>query len=141
MLTLATANRIIAAALEKGAELGLKPLTVVVLDASGTPRAMQSQDGSSVLRHKIAHGKAFGAVGLGIGSRAIFKRAQEQPFFVDAVATASGGALIPVPGGVLMRDGEGMLLGAVGVTGDTSDNDEAAAVYGIEQAGLFAEPG
>jgi uncharacterized protein GlcG (DUF336 family) len=141
MLTLATANRIIAAALEKGAELGLKPLTVVVLDASGTPRAMQSQDGSSVLRHKIAHGKAFGAVGLGIGSRAIFKRAQEQPFFVDAVATASGGTLIPVPGGVLMRDGEGMLLGAVGVTGDTSDNDEAAAVYGIEQAGLFAEPG
>jgi hypothetical protein len=85
---------------------------------------MQSQDGSSVLRHKIAHGKAFGAVGLGIGSRAIFKRAQEQPFFVDAVATASGGALIPVPGGVLIRDCDGTLLGAVGVTGDTSDNDE-----------------
>jgi uncharacterized protein GlcG (DUF336 family) len=141
MLTLATANRIIAAALGKATELGLKPLTVTVLDSSGTPRAMQSQDGSSVLRHKIAHGKAFGAVGLGIGSRAIFKRAQEQPFFVDAVATASGGALIPVPGGVLIRDSDGTLLGAVGVTGDTSDNDEAAAVYGIEQAGLVPDPG
>jgi uncharacterized protein GlcG (DUF336 family) len=104
-------------------------------------RAMQSQDGSSVLRHKIAHGKAFGAVGLGIGSRAIFKRAQEQPFFVDAVATASGGELIPVPGGVLIRDRDGTLLGAVGVTGDTSDNDEAAAIYGIEQAKFVPDPG
>jgi uncharacterized protein GlcG (DUF336 family) len=141
MLTLATANRIIAAALEKAAELGLKPLTVTVLDSSGTPRAMQSQDGSSVLRHKIAHGKAFGAVGLGIGSRAIFRRAQEQPFFVDAVATASGGELIPVPGGVLIRDTDGTLLGAVGVTGDTSDNDEAAAIYGIQQASLVPDPG
>jgi uncharacterized protein GlcG (DUF336 family) len=141
MLSLAIANQIIAAAFARGAELGLKPLTVTVLDAAGTPRAMQSQDGSSLLRHKIAHGKAFGAVGLGMGSRAIFTRAQEQPYFIDAIATLSGGALVPVPGGVLVRDKDGTLLGAVGVTGDTSDNDEAVAIYGIEQAGFVAHPG
>ena len=141
MLTLSAASRIISGVFEKGAELGLKPLTVVVLDAAGIPRAMLSQDGSSALRHKIAHGKAFGAVGLGIGSRAIFKRAQEQPFFIDAVATAAGGALIPVPGGVLIRASDGSLLGAVGVTGDTSDNDEEAAIFGIEQAGFLADAG
>jgi uncharacterized protein GlcG (DUF336 family) len=142
MLTLDIANQIVAGVFQKAAELGLNPLTVVVLDAAGTPRAMQSQDGSSPLRHKIAHGKAFGAVGLGMGSRAIFKRAQEQAYFVDAVATAAGGALIPVPGGVLIRQaGGGPVIGAVGVTGDTSDNDEAAAIFGIEQAGLAADAG
>jgi uncharacterized protein GlcG (DUF336 family) len=141
MLTLSVTSKIIAGVLQKGAELGLNPLTVTVLDSAGIPRAMLSQDGSSPLRHKIAHGKAFGAVGLGIGSRAIFKRAQEQPFFVGAVATAADGALIPVPGGVLIRSSDGAVLGAVGVTGDSSDNDEAAAIYGIEQAGLVADAG
>src|SRR5687767_5662176 len=131
MLTLNQANQIIAGAIAKGAELNLQPLTVSVLDSAGIPRAFQSQDGSTPLRYKIAHGKAFGAVGLGIGSRAIFRRAQEQPYFVDAVATASGGAVIPVPGGVLIKNNEGKILGAVGVTGDSSDNDEIAAIAGI----------
>lgn len=141
MLKLAQANRIIEGVFAKGSDLGLAPLTATVLNSAGTPISFQSQDGSTALRHKIAHGKAFGAVGLGIGSRAIFNRAQEQPYFVDAVAAASGGALIPVPGGVLVRDVAGNLLGAVGVTGDTSDNDEAAAIHGIEAAGLVADPG
>jgi uncharacterized protein GlcG (DUF336 family) len=140
MLTLAIANQIIAAAFDKAAELGLKPLTVAVLDAAATPRALQSQDGSSLLRHKIAHGKASGAIGLEMGSRAIFARAQEQPYFVNALATLSDGALVPVPGGVLIRDRNGSLIGAVGVTGDTSDNDEAVAIFGIQQAGFMAQP-
>jgi uncharacterized protein GlcG (DUF336 family) len=140
MLTLEIANRIIAAAFEKATELRLKPLTVTVLDVAATPRAMQSQDGSSLLRYKIAYGKASGAIGLGMGSRAICTRAQEQPYFVDALATLSGGALVPVPGGVLIRQADGTLLGAVGVTGDTSDNDEAVAIYGIQQAGFVAQP-
>ena len=141
MLTLDQANRIIAGAFAKATELHLAPLTVVVLDRSGIPIALQSQDGSAPLRHKIAHGKAYGAVGLGIGSRAIFKRAQEQPYFVGAVATAAEGAVIPVPGGVLIRSAQGAVIGAVGVTGDTSDNDEAAAVHGITAADLTADPG
>lgn len=141
MLTLDRANRIIAGILNAANDRDLAPLTVMVLDPSGTPRAMQSQDGSTPLRASIAQGKAFGAVGLGIGSRAIFRRAQEQPYFVDAVATASDGKVIPVPGGVLIRDEAGVILGAVGVTGDTSDNDEAAAIAGIEAVGLTADPG
>jgi uncharacterized protein GlcG (DUF336 family) len=141
MLTLEIADRIISGVFDKAAAMQLNPLTVVVLDPSGIPKAMQSQDGSSPLRHKIAHGKAFGAIGLGIGSRAIFERAQQQPYFVDAVATAASGALIPVPGGVLIRDSQRRILGAVGVTGDTSDNDEAAAIHGIESVGLVADPG
>src|SRR5687768_1036249 len=126
MLTLKHANQVITGVFAKAADLNLQPLTVAVLDSAGIPRAFQSQDGSAPLRHKIAHGKAFGAVGLGIGSRAIFRRAQEQAYFIDAVATASGGAVIPVPGGVLIKNGEGKILGAVGVTGDSSDNDEIA---------------
>lgn len=141
MLTLDKANAIIAAAFDRGRELDLAPLTAIVLDAAGLPRAFQSQDGSSPLRHKIAHGKAFGAVGLGLGSRAIFQRAQEQPYFVDAVATASSGALVPVPGGVLIRDDKGAIVGAIGITGDTSDNDEAAAIHAIEAVGWNADPG
>ncbi len=89
----------------------------------------------------MAHGKAYGALALGIGSRAIFKRAQEQAYFVSAVNTLAQGALVPVPGGVLIRDGDGRLLGAVGISGDTSDNDEACAVAGIEAAGLTPDVG
>lgn len=141
MLSLDLANRLIAGVLAHGAAKGLKPLTVAVLDAGGTLRALQSQDGSTPLRARIAHGKAYGAIGLGMGSRAIFERAQAQPFFIDAVCTASGGALIPVPGGVLIRDRDGTTIGGVGVTGDTSDNDEAAAIAAIEAVGLTADPG
>lgn len=135
-LNLAKSRRIISTALKKTQELGLtKPMSVVVLDARGSVKAFESQDGSSTLRFKIAFGKANGALALGIGSRAIFERAQQQPFFVQAVNALAQGDLVPVPGGVLVKDRKGAVIGAVGVTGDTSDNDEICAVAGIEAAG------
>ncbi len=140
-LTLAAARTILDAALAKGTELKLKPLAITVLDARGCIKAMAAQDGTSLMRGEIAHGKAYGALALGMGSRAIFKRATEQPFFVDAINTMARGALVPVPGGVLIRDDAGGLLGAVGISGDTSDNDEAAALAGIAAAGLKADAG
>jgi uncharacterized protein GlcG (DUF336 family) len=138
-LTLEQARRIIAAALEAGHRMGMAPLSVVVLDAGGNVKAFEREDGASNLRFEIAHGKAYGALGLGIGSRAIMARAKEQPYFVAAVTAAFGGALIPVPGGVLVSDSTTELIGAVGVTGDTSDNDEKAAAAGISAAGLIAK--
>lgn len=136
MITLDIARTIIAAALEHGHAAGLQPLAVVVLDRGGHVTAFEREDGASNMRFTVAHGKAFGALGLGIGSRALMTRAEQQPTFVTSVATAFGGALIPVPGGVLVADPNSTVIGAVGVTGDTSDNDEAAAVAGIEAAGL-----
>lgn len=140
-ITLDTARTIIAGARAAARERGLKPLTVVVLDAGGHVVAAEREDGSSSRRFDIAFGKAHGAVALGLGSRALMTRAEEQPYFIAAATSAIGGALVPVPGGVLVRDGDGTLLGAVGITGDTSDNDEAAAVAGIEGAGLTAQTG
>jgi len=119
----------------------LKPLAVAVLDARGALRALAAEDGTSLKRSEIAIGKAHGTIAMGLGSRTIAKMAAERPFFVAAVTHAVGGSLIPVPGGVLVRDGAGVLLGAVGISGDTSDNDEAAAVAGIEAAGCKAETG
>jgi uncharacterized protein GlcG (DUF336 family) len=119
----------------------LKPIAVAVLDERGCLRAFAAQDGTSLLRGDVAQGKAYGALALGMGSRAIFKRAQEQGFFVDAVNTLAQGRIIPVPGGVLMRDSAGVLLGAAGVSGDTSDNDEICVLAGIAAAGLTAETG
>jgi uncharacterized protein GlcG (DUF336 family) len=140
-LTLARAREIIAAAFEQAATLGLGPLTVVVLDGGGHVKACERQDGSSNLRFEVAHGKAYGALGLGMGSRALMARAVDQPFFVAAVNGVFGGALVPVPGGVLVRDEDDRLVGAVGVSGDTSDNDEQAACAGIDAAGFTAETG
>ncbi len=139
-LTLETARIIVAAARGKAAELELKPVTVVVLDSGGHLLAAEREDGSSIGRFEIAHGKARGALALGMGSRALMARAEQQPFFISAVAGALGGALIPVPGGVLVTQSDDV-LGAVGVTGDISDNDEAAAVAGIEAAGLTPQTG
>ena len=99
-----------------------------------------AQDGTSLLRAEIAHGKAYGALAMGMGSRTLFQRAQEHPYFVSAVNSLAQGRLVPVPGGVLIQNG-GALLGAVGVSGDTSDNDETCAVAGIEAAGLKANAG
>lgn len=138
-LTLDTARTIIAGARAAGRESGLKPLTVVVLDAGGHVLAAEREDGASNKRFEIAFGKAHGALSLGMGSRALMERAEQQPYFVAAVTHAVGGALIPVPGGVLVKDAAGAVLGAVGITGDSSDNDEAAAVSGIEGAGLAAQ--
>jgi uncharacterized protein GlcG (DUF336 family) len=139
-IDLETARVVIAGAREHAAAAGLKPITVVVLDAGGHVVAAEREDGSSTKRFEIAFGKAHGALSLGIGSRSIMGRAEQQPYFIAAVTSAVGGALVPVPGGVLVRDADGALVGAVGVTGDTSDNDEAAAVAGIQHGGLTPQP-
>ncbi|GAC1592300.1 MAG: heme-binding protein [Acidimicrobiales bacterium] len=140
-LMLANARLVISGALGRGHDLGLKPLSVVVLDAGGHVTAFEREDGASNMRFQVAFGKAHGALALGLGSRSLMVRAEQQPYFIAAVTAAIGGALVPVPGGVLMRDAAGLLVGAVGVSGDSSDNDEAAAVAGIEQAGFTAETG
>lgn len=138
-LTLDTSLALIAAARAHGREQGFKPLTVVVLDAGGHVIAAQREDGASMKRFEIAHGKAHGALSLGMGSRSIMARAEQQAYFVAAVTDAVG-SLVPVPGGVLVRDSDGVLLGAVGITGDTSDADEAAALAGIAAVNLVAQP-
>jgi len=140
-ITLEQARAIIAAALAKASDAGLKPLAVVVLDAGGHTTAFERQDGASAMRFKLAHGKAYGAIAMGLGSRALYERAQDQPYFIDAMNALADGALVPVPGGVLIRDGEGTLVGAAGVTGDNSDNDEMCAIAGVEAAGLVADTG
>jgi uncharacterized protein GlcG (DUF336 family) len=140
-VTLDQARAIVAAAFSKASEMGLNPLTIVVLDSGGAIKVLERTDGSSLMRPEIAIGKANGAIQLGLGSRAIFNRAQEQPYFIQAMNTLAKGSLVPVPGGVLIRDSGGAIVGAVGVTGDTSDNDEACAVAGIQAVGLTAETG
>lgn len=140
-LTLAQAKQIIEHTLAAQASNGFKPMAVVVLGSAGTIKASESQDGTSLLRPKVAHGKAYGAISLGIGSRALFERAKNEPFFIQAVNSLCDGALVPVAGGVLVRNSDGELIGSVGVTGDTSDNDELCAVAGIEAAGLVADTG
>jgi len=140
-LTLADAKVIIENTLAEQAKHGFKPMAVVVLGAAGTIKASESQDGTSLLRPKVAHGKAYGAISIGIGSRALFERAKNEPFFIQAVNSLADGALVPVPGGVLVKNKEGNLIGAVGVTGDTSDNDELCAIAGIEAAGYIAQVG
>jgi uncharacterized protein GlcG (DUF336 family) len=139
-LTLDVARKILDAALAKALEKKLKPLVVTVLDPRGCVKISAAQDGTSLLRSEIAHGKAYGALALGMGSRALFQRAQEQAYFIGAVNTLAQGRMVPVPGGVLIQNGS-VLLGAVGVSGDTSDNDEICAVAGIEAAGLKANAG
>ncbi|HEY2834851.1 MAG TPA: heme-binding protein [Sporichthyaceae bacterium] len=138
-LTLEMARTIVGAARAHAQQAGLKPLTVVVLDAGGHLLAAEREDGASIKRFEIAHGKAYGALALGMGSRAIMARAEQQAYFVASVTNAVGGALVPVPGGVLVRDSSGLLVGAVGISGDTSDADEAACVAGIQAAGLGAQ--
>jgi len=139
-LTLAQASTILDGVLQDGRRRGLQPLSVAVVDAGGHLVAFKREDGpGAALRPAIAIGKAFGAVGLGRSSRAIGEMAIEQPHFVASVVAASAGRLIPVPGGVLARDDGGAIVGAAGVTGDTSENDEAAAIAGIKAAGLTPE--
>ena len=139
-IDLETARTVIAAARAKAKDTDCKPMTVVVLDAGGHVLAVEREDGAANKRFEIAFGKAHGALALGLGSRALMARAEQQPYFIAAAAAAIGGALVPVPGGVLVYDGDA-LVGAVGVTGDTSDKDEVVAVAGIEAAGLTAQTG
>ena len=139
-LTLDVARKILDAALAKAVEKKLNPLVVTILDARGAVKVTAAQDGTSLMRAEIAHGKAYGALAMGMGSRALFQRAKEQAYFISAANALAGGRLVPVPGGVLVMEGTN-LLGAVGVSGDTSDNDEVCAIAGIEAAGLKANPG
>lgn len=134
------AQTILAAALAEGRSRGMKPLAVAILDERGALKAFAAEDGTSLRRGAIAQGKANGAISLGVGSRAIGKMAADRPHFITAATPAVGG-LIPVAGGVLIRDAADAIIGAVGVSGDTSDNDEIAALAGIAAAGLKGDPG
>ena len=135
-ITVNKARTIIRKTLEKGTELALKPLSVIVLDDGGHAIAFERSDGAAPGRFGIAHGKAFCAVMLGMAGQAQMARAEQQAYFMAAVNGVFGGAVVPVPGGVLVRDKKGKVIGAVGVTGDTSDNDEIAALAGVAAAGF-----
>ncbi len=141
MLTLEIADRIADGTLAAGREKGAQPLTVVVLDAGGHVVVAKRADYSGILRIEIATGKAYGALGFGLPSRVLYARAQENANFFNAVAMASGGRLVPNPGGVLLRDTAGRIVGAVGVSGDTADMDEVCALAGIEGCGLTGDVG
>ncbi|WUN55427.1 heme-binding protein (plasmid) [Rhodococcus sp. NBC_00297] len=138
-LSLKTASEIIAASRRHAAEYELKPLTVVVYDSGGHLIAAEREDGASIKRYEIASGKAQGALAFGMGSRALMQRAEAQSYFIAAATAATGGSLIPVPGGVLIRDQDSELIGAIGISGDTSDADEAACVAGVHAVGLLAQ--
>ncbi|MEP5730158.1 MAG: heme-binding protein [Sulfitobacter sp.] len=138
-ISLRKARTIIRKTLEKGSELEFKPLSVVVLDAGGHVQAFERSDGASPGRFGIAQGKAYGAVMLGLAGSAQMKRAEDQAYFMAAVNGVFGGQVVPVPGGILLHDKKGVVIGAVGVTGDTSDNDLIAGMAGIEAAGLVGE--
>ena len=135
-LTLDQANTLIDAALAKGAELGLKPLTVTVHDPGGHLIACQRQDGASNMRVKLAGGKACGALALGVSSRTIGEMAVDRPHFVASLHAMNEGGMVAAAGGVIVCDLEGNILGAIGVTGDTSDNDEVCALAAIGKLGL-----
>jgi uncharacterized protein GlcG (DUF336 family) len=140
-VTLAQASTILDAALKKARETKCMPQTVIVLDAGGHVVAAKREDGSGIVRFEVAFGKAWGALGMGWGSRTMMERAAQNPNFLTAIAAASGGRLVPNPGGVLIRDAGGRVIGACGISGDTADKDEVCAVAGIETAGLKADPG
>jgi uncharacterized protein GlcG (DUF336 family) len=140
-LSLVQTETIVSGARAKGRELGLLPLTVVVLDAGGQVKMVQREDGSSLLRPEIALGKAYGALALGLGGRELGRRAQSMQGFMNALSDIAGGRAVPVPGGVLVCDAAGTILGAVGISGDVSAQDEACAIAGIRSAGLRADTG
>jgi uncharacterized protein GlcG (DUF336 family) len=137
-LTLDLALQITQATLAKGREIGCKPLTVAVLDAGGHLLALLREDGASNMRPQLAIGKASGALALGVSSRKIATMAEERPHFINALATLSVGGLIPAAGGILLQSCAARIIGAVGVTGDTSDRDELCGLHGIAAVGLRA---
>lgn len=138
-LTLSKANQIIQIAIKTARGLKLAPLTVVVLDEAGHLKAMQREDGATMLRQQIATAKAWGAVNMGISSRALAAVAEQRPDFMNALISVAEGKVMPVIGGVLIRDADNEIIGAVGVSGDVSDQDELCAIAGIEVAGFRAE--
>jgi len=135
-ISLEQANIIVAGALKEGGALGLKPISIAVLDSGGHLVAFAREDGSSNLRPQIATAKASGALALGVGSRTIAEMAIERPTFVNAAARLNPAGIMPAAGGVLIRSADGQVIGAVGVCGDTSDNDEKCTLAGIAAAGL-----
>lgn len=141
MIDLATATTIVDKALAHGRGMGLPPLTVAVLDAAGCLVSFKREDGSSLLRPEIAQAKAWGTLGMGMGGRALAQRAAVAPSFVAAVNNLADGRIVPVPGGVLIRNRDKSIIGAVGITGAVSEQDEACAVAGIEAVGLTADTG
>jgi uncharacterized protein GlcG (DUF336 family) len=138
-LTLRQANSIIEAALAKAREMQIKPVAVVVLDDSGNVKAAQREDGASMFRFDVARGKAWAAVGMGASSRALAKRAKDNPNFFITLAATAGGKFLPQTGAVLIRDDAGGILGAAGASGGTGEEDEAVCAHGIEKAGLIAD--
>jgi uncharacterized protein GlcG (DUF336 family) len=140
-LTLAQASLIVDAALAHAREAGLKPMCVAVVDAGGCLLALKREEAASLLRPEIAIGKAVGALGMGFGSREIANRAAQNPVFFGALSAMTGGRLVPSAGGVLIHDAQGEVVGAVGVSGDKPDADEACALTGIAAAGLRGSPG
>ncbi|WP_144632062.1 GlcG/HbpS family heme-binding protein [Bordetella genomosp. 13] len=140
-LTLAQADRIADGTIAKGRELGLQPLTVAVLDAGGHAVVLKRDDGASIMRSELATAKAWGALGMGFGGRELARRAQKMPEFFAALNAISDGRMVPVAGSVLLRDADGHVVGAVGVSGDTSDNDEAALVPAVQATGLVPDTG
>jgi uncharacterized protein GlcG (DUF336 family) len=140
-LTLAQASVITDAAIAEGRKRNLLPLTVVVLDAGGHAVALKREDGSSLMRPQLATAKAWGTLGMGFGSRELSRRAQANPVFFNTLAALADGNMVPVHGGVLIRDRDGDIIGAVGISGDVSDADEACALAGVEAAGLVADAG
>ncbi|HEY3593484.1 MAG TPA: heme-binding protein [Polyangiaceae bacterium] len=139
-MKLEIAQKMVSTALAHAREQKFKPLVVVVMDERGAMRAVAAEDGTSLRRADIAIGKANGAISLGTGSRGLAQRAEKSPQFISAAGQAIGG-LVPVPGGVLVRDGNGEIVGVIGISGDTSDNDEACAVAAIASVGLKADTG
>lgn len=137
-ISLEQANAIVQNALSKGAELKLQPLTITVLDAGGHAIALARQDGASTLRPQIAHGKAATALALGVNSRKVGEMAQDRPTFIAALGSLAPDGIVPAAGGVLVVNDTGQVIGAVGITGDTSDQDETCALAGIAAAGLKA---
>jgi uncharacterized protein GlcG (DUF336 family) len=140
-LTLAQASTIVDVALKTAREKNFQPLTVAVLDPGGHLIAFKREDKSGILRYDIAYGKAWGALGMGFGSRTLAERAAQTPQFFTMLASASGGRIVTNPGGILIRDAAGDVIGAVGLSGDTADNDEVCGIAGVEAAGLKADPG
>ena len=140
-LPLTNANTIISQALAHAKSANFKPLGIVILDIRATVKASSVADGSSLARFDIARAKAKGALSFNMGTRALEKLAKERPHFFAGAVSAIEGGIVPVPGGVLIKDKDGTILGAVGVSGDTSDNDEAAALAGIVAAGFVADGG
>jgi uncharacterized protein GlcG (DUF336 family) len=140
-LTLAQASTIVDVALKTGRDQKFQPLSVAVLDPGGHLVAFKREDKSGILRFDIAFGKAWGALGMGLGSRTLAERAANTPQFFTMLAAVSQGRMVCNPAGVLIRDADGDVIGAVGISGDTADNDETCAIAGIEAAGLKADPG